>query len=578
MPTTRLSHLFLRTLREVPADADTAGYALLVRGGFVRRVSSGVYTFLPLGLRVLHRLSDVIREELNAAGMQELLMPALSPIELWEQSGRAAKFGSDALPAMIVDARGGRFVLGLTHEEVVTETVAAEVDSYRQLPLTVYQIQTKFRDEARPRFGLLRGREFLMCDAYSFDVDKEQMGVTYEGVKVAYLAIFGRLGLEVQPVEALSGAIGGDVNHEFMVESAIGEDHFVRCTKCGYAANTERAEVAAPGLESVPVDEHPALRRVATPGAITIDDVVAQLADEGVVASRTLKTVAVIDDADSPAVIVVPGDREAKLPPGWRLFGEKDFAARPSLVRGFLGPVRLGVHVVVDASVAVDTGTWVVGANEPDAHYLNAVFGRDFFADDVRDAIVARSGDGCPTCGSALELVRSVEAAHIFQLGHTYSSVFPDASFVAEDDTSHPFWMACYGIGVSRLMAVLAETFHDEQGLCWPASSSPFDVHVTALGAQRSDDVRAASERVVEELDALGLDVCFDDRDLSAGVALADADLIGVPVRVTVGTRGLARGVVELKDRRSGEVRELELVAAAEGVAATVAEARAELR
>jgi prolyl-tRNA synthetase len=578
MPTTRLSHLLLRTLREDPADADTAGHALLVRGGFVRRVSSGVYTFLPLGLRVLRRLSDVIRQELDAAGMQELLMPALSPIELWEQSGRAAKFGSDALPAMVVDARGGRFVLGLTHEEVVTQTVAGEVDSYRQLPLTVYQIQTKFRDEARPRFGLLRGREFLMCDAYSFDVDKEQMGATYDRAKAAYLAIFGRLGLAVQPVEALSGAIGGDVNHEFMVESGIGEDHFVRCPQCGYAANTERAEVAAPALESVPFDEHPPLARVATPGVTTIEDVVEQLADHGIVASRTLKSVAMLDGEGEAVVLVIPGDREAKVPSGWRLFEAEDFAARPSLVRGFLGPVGLGVRVVVDASVAVDTGTWVVGANEPDAHLLHAVFGRDFVADDVADVIVARAGDGCPHCGGPLELVRSVEAAHIFQLGLTYSSVMPDATYVAEDDTSHPFWMACYGIGVSRLMAVLAESFHDEHGLCWPASSAPFDVHVTALGAKRSDDVRAASEHLVAELDALGLDVCFDDRDLSAGVALADADLLGVPFRVTVGARGLERGIVELKDRASGQVQELELAAAAGGVAASVAAARAALR
>ena len=377
----RMSRLLLRTLRDDPADADTAGHALLVRAGYVRRVAAGVYTFLPLGTRVLQRVSAVIRQELDRSGMQELLMPALSPIELWERSGRAKRIvGDDAiLPAMILDARGGRFVLGVTHEEVVTTTVAGEVDSYRQLPLTVYQIQTKFRDEARPRYGLLRGREFLMCDAYSFDADKVGMQASYEVAKEAYARIFARFALPATPVEALSGAIGGDVNHEFMVESAIGEDHFVRCPACGYAANVEAAAVGSPE-GSGPNPDAPTPTRVATPDAPTIEAVVGILSDPEIDASRTIKAIAAYDERGDVVVILVPGDREVKLPAGWRLFEDEDFASHPELVRGYLGPVGLAARLVVDAAVPVAAHAWVVGANEADAHLRDVVYGREFTA------------------------------------------------------------------------------------------------------------------------------------------------------------------------------------------------------
>lgn len=563
----RMSRMLLRTQREDPADADTAGHALLVRAGFVRRVSSGVYTMLPLGLRVVRKVSDIIRAELDQAGMQELLMPALSPYELWEQSGRAAKFGSDALPAMTLEARGGRFVLGVTHEEVATVTVGAEVDSYRQLPVTIYQIQTKFRDEARPRYGLLRGREFLMCDAYSFDADKEGMRSSYDRAKDAYVRIFERLSLPVTPVEALSGAIGGDVNHEFMVESEIGEDHFVRCGSCGYAANIERAEVGArPAATTRP--EAGAPRRVSTPGTTTIADVVALLDDPAVDASKTLKSVAAMDESGTPVVIVVPGDREAKLPAGWRLFTDKDFAEHPGLLRGFLGPVGLGRRVVADAAVAAAGHAWVVGANELDAHLVDVVYGRDFEAHEIGDFVAARAGDACPRCGSPLEIVRSVEAAHIFQLGLVYSLVMPGATFTSEDGTEQPFWMGCYGFGVSRVLAVLAETFRDDDGLCWPTATAPYDVHLCALGAGRAPEVAIAADALYDELAAQGVEVCFDDRDVSAGIAFADADLLGAPLRVTVGKRGLDRGIVEVRERRSGEVVELELAGAAAAISA----------
>jgi len=564
----RMSQLFLRTLRDDPADADTAGHSLLVRGGYVRRVASGVYTFLPLGTRVLHKVSQIVREELDRAGMQELLMPALSPIELWEQSGRAARFGSDALPAMVLDARGGRFVLGLTHEEVITSTVAAEVDSYRQLPVTLYQIQSKFRDEARPRFGLLRGREFMMCDAYSFDADKAAMNVSYDTAKAAYLAIFERLGLAVTPVEADSGAIGGDVNHEFMVASPIGEDHFVRCTSCGYAANVEAAEVAARAPRAAAPEGAPAPRRVETPGASTIEAVASLLSAEGVTASDTIKSIAAFDEHDAPVVILLEGDREAKLPKSWRLFEEADFGSHPGLIKGYLGPVGLDVRVVADHGVAAAGGPFVVGANELDAHLADVYLGRDFEVEGTGDYVVARAGDTCVRCGGSLEIVRSVEAAHIFQLGLTYSLKMPGAVFTAEDGTEQPYWMGCYGIGISRLVAVLAETFRDEHGLSWPQSTAPYQVHLVALGTARAPEVGAAADALYDELVALGVEVLYDDREVSAGVAFADADLLGIPARVTVGSRGLKSGVVEVRDRRSTETTEVPLATAAAALAA----------
>jgi prolyl-tRNA synthetase len=569
----RMSRLLVRTLRDDPADADTAGHALLVRAGFVRRLASGVYTFLPLGMRVLHQLTRLVREELDAAGMQELLMPALSPFELWEQSGRATQFGGDAMPAMVLEARGGRFVLGWTHEEVVTTTVAAEVDSYRQLPLTVYQIQTKFRDEPRPRFGLLRGREFLMCDAYSFDVDHGGMRASYEVVKDAYVRLFERLSLSATPVEALSAAFGGDVNHEFMVPSPIGEDHFVRCPSCGYAANVEAAGVGAPTGDG-PDADLPAMRRVATPGAGTIADVVALLG-EGHTAATSAKSIAAVDADGAVVVVLVPGDREAKLPAGWRLFEDDDFAAHPDIVRGFLGPVGLGARVAADAAIAAAPHPWVVGANEVDVHLVDVVYGRDFEVDEVGDFVAARAGDPCPRCGHALEVVRAVEAAHIFQLGLSYTAppgayAMAGMTFTAEDGTEQPFWMGCYGFGVSRMVAVLAETFRDEHGLSWPPATAPFDVHVCAPGAGRTPAVREAADALYADLSARGVAVLYDDRDVSAGVAFADADLIGVPLRATVGARGLERGIVEVRERRGGAIEELPLDGAAAALATRV--------
>ena len=563
----RMSRLLVRTLREAPADAEVASHQLLVRAGFIRRLASGVYSFLPLGLRVLHNIETVIREELDAAGCQELLLPALHPLELWEQSGRAALFGSDALPAMQVNGRGGAFVLGPTHEEVVTVTVGAEVESYRQLPLTVYQVQVKFRDEARPRFGLLRTRELIMADAYSFDVDKDAMQDSYRTVYDAYLRIFARLGLDVSPVEAESGAIGGDVNHEFMVPSAVGEDHFVRCLACGYAANVEAATRGGFGEPTAPDAGAPVTAEHHTPGRPGIGQVVDFFDDPAVTSADLLKSLAVVDAAGRPVVLLLSGDRDARLPTGWRLFEDGDFADHPSLVKGYIGPMgqqEVGITVVADRGVS-RPGPWITGANRADHHVSGAVLGRDFTVDEWGSYAQVVTGDACPRCGQDVDLVRSVEAAHTFQLGTKYSSVMPGASFVAEDGTEDIFSMGCYGMGVSRLLAVVAEEFHDDKGLTWPAALAPYRVHLLALGAGRSPEVAEAADALHDRLAGAGVEVLYDDRDLSPGVKFADADLIGMPVRLVVGAKGLARGVVEWRSRATGEERDVALDGPVEG-------------
>ncbi|MHB1711971.1 MAG: proline--tRNA ligase [Acidimicrobiales bacterium] len=567
-----MSRLFLRTLREAPADAEVASHQLLVRAGYIRRLASGVYTFLPLGLRVLHNIEQVIREELDGAGCQQLLLPALHPIELWEQSGRAALFGSEAMPAMVVNGRGGTFVLGPTHEEVVTATIGADVDSYRQLPLTVYQIQVKFRDEARPRFGLLRTRELVMADAYSFDVGKEAMQASYATVFDAYLRIFGRLGLDVFPVEARSGAIGGDVNHEFMVPSLVGEDHFVHCASCSYAANVEAATRRVDRVAQVSGDE-PAASGGASPGLVDhhtpdrpgIEQVVAYFAEQGgpgarpVTAADLMKSLAVVDDEGRPTLLLVPGDRTARLPSGWRLFGDEEFAAHPSLVKGYIGPVGVrdqGIRTVADFGIG-KAGPWVAGANRKDHHLSGITLDENFTVDEWGSFVEVECGDRCPRCGEPVDLVRSVEAAHTFQLGYRYSDVISGATFVAEDGSDQRFSMGCYGMGVSRLVAVVAEEHLDDRGLVWPEEVAPYRVHLAAVGAGRSTEVGESADRLYHELMAAGIDVLYDDRDVSPGVKFKDADLLGLPIRLVVGQKGLARGVVEWRARATGHDREL---------------------
>ncbi|MDP9072030.1 MAG: proline--tRNA ligase [Actinomycetota bacterium] len=571
----RMSRLLVRTLRAAPADAEAVSHQLLVRGGYIRRLASGIYTYLPLGWRVLQNVERVVREEMDAAGAQEMLMPVLQPLELWEQSGRISLL-DEALPAFRVEARGGEFVLGPTHEEVVTATVSVDVESYRDLPLNVYQIQTKFRDEARPRFGLLRGREFIMKDAYSFDVSPDAMRASYRAMYDAYCRIFTRLGLSFAPVEAQAGAIGGDVNHEFMVPSAIGEDLFARCPSCGYAANIEAAAAGAPeAAPDGPEWSHQPLAEHVTPDRPGIDLVVELLSERipGLSAAGMLKCIALADPEGNPVVALVPGDREVRVPIGLRPFEDADFAAHPELVKGYIGPMGLqdhGVRVIADHAVNKPGQAWVTGANKADHHVTGAILHRDFRVDEWCALATVAEGDPCPRCGSPLEVVRSVEAGHTFQLGRRYSEKMPGATFSDESGTEQPYWMGCYGIGVSRAPAVVAEAHHDDAGLVWPPEVAPFSVHLLALGSARSAEVAEAADKLYGELVASGLSVLYDDRGLSPGVQFADADLLGMPTQLIVGAKGLARGVVERKRRAGGQRDELPL----EEVASALAKAQ----
>jgi prolyl-tRNA synthetase len=550
-----MTALLAKTRRDAPSDADAVSHQLLVRGGYVHRVAAGVYALLPLGLRVLRRIETAVRHELDMIGAQELLLPVLQPLELWEQSGRDGLL-DEAYGAFHVEGRGGHFVLGPTHEEVVTAVAGAAIESYRDLPRLVYQMAVKFRDEARPRFGLVRGREFLMKDAYSFDAGADEMVRTYDEVVGAYRRTLDRFELAYEPVEASSGAFGGAVNHEFMVPSPIGEDRFVHCAACGFAANVELGRPVAPqtllGLPD-PMTEHH------TPGRPGIDAVVEHFAAEGLTAAGMLKCIA-FATPEGPAVGVVPGDREVEPRPGWRAFTDDDFAAHPYLAKGYIGPMGLqaiGVRVVADQSTNFNR-YWTTGANRPDHHVTAVVLGRDFTVDEWAPLTVFRPGDACPRCGAAVELVQSVEVAHAFQLGDRYSQRMPSGTFRAETGEERPFWMGCYGVGLSRLIAVIAEAHHDDAGLVWPPAVAPFDVHLVALKG-----VEAAADALYDALVAAGRAVLYDDRDTSAGVKFADADLLGVPTQVLVGTRGLANGVVEVKNRRTGERRDLPVDSAA---------------
>lgn len=559
----RMSRMLLRTLRDAPSDAEAVSHQLLVRAGYIRRAASGIYTFLPLGWRVLQNVERVVREEMDGAGALEMLMPIIQPEELWAQTGRLFTM-EDIL--FTLEGKGGKFVLAPTHEELVTATVAGEVDSYRDLPRNVYQIQFKYRDEARPRFGLLRGREFIMKDAYSFDADREGMRASYKLMYDAYCRIFERMGLSYTPVEADAGAIGGDVNHEFMVPSSIGEDVFARCTTGDYAANVEAAETAERPLPEAVPDEP--LEEHHTPERPGIELVVEFFADRGLTAAGMLKCLALADVAGNPTVVVVPGDRDVRVPHGLRPFDDADFARHPALVKGYIGPMGLGeagVRVLADHAVRAG-GPWVTGANKADHHVSGATLGRDFSVAEWGSFATVAAGDPCPRCGSPLELVQAVEAGHTFQLGLTYSAKIPGATFTAEDGSQQPYWMGCYGIGVSRAPAVIAEEHHDSAGLVWPAEVAPYQVHLLALGANRSPGVGEVADRLYADLVAAGVDVLYDDRDLAPGVKFADADLLGMPTQLIVGGKGLARGVVERKDRRSGTRDELPLADAVPAV------------
>ena len=555
----RFTHLLLKTLRDPPADAEAISHQLLVRAGYIRRHASGVYTWLPLGLRVLQRIEGLVREEMDAVGAQELLLPVLQSVEPWEATGRLATM-EDIL--FRLKGRAGDYVLGPTHEEIVTATIAGEVESYRDLPVTVYQIQLKFRDEARPRFGLVRGREFVMKDAYSFDASPAGMHESYQRMYDAYARIYERCGLAVTPVEADSGAIGGEVSHEWMVESAIGEDTTVQCPNGDYAANVEAAIAGARWFDRATVPE-PMVEHH-TPDRPGIDLVVQFFRAEGrgLDASGMLKCIALLDEAERAVVALVPGDREVRVPKAHRPFTDEDFERFPFLHKGYIGPMGLqrhGVRVIADPLVKAPLA-WVTGANVPEHHVTGCMLERDFTVDAWQPVATVVAGDPCPRCGTPLVVGRAVEAGHTFQLGLTYSLKIPGATFLDEDGRDQPFWMGCYGIGISRLPGIIAEEHADGAGLVWPRAIAPFAAHLLTLGAARSPEVAAAGDRLYDSLVAAGVSVLYDDRpDVSAGVKFTDADLLGMPTQLIVGAKGLARGVVERKDRASGDRDEVPL-------------------
>ena len=569
-----MSRLFLRTLRDDPADAEVDSHRLLMRAGCIRRVAAGVYSWLPLGYRALRKVEQIVREEMDAAGAQELLLPIAQPLELWQRSGRDVAYGP--LMFRLEDRKETGFCLAPTAEEVITATVAAELTSYRDLPVNLYQIHWKYRDELRPRFGLLRSREFLMKDAYSFDADLEGLRVTYQAMYAAYHRIFERCGLTFRPVEAQAGEIGGDVNHEFMAVAAVGEDDFVWCRSCDYAANVEAARRdhawhhnEVPAVEPATVEPAsagaaPAMEKIHTPDLPGIAGVADLLRADP---ADLLKCIAF--DADGEVgLALVPGDREVNVYalvqalPGRkvRLFDDDDFERRPDLPKGYIGPHHPAVSVVVaDPSVRRPIG-WVTGANEVDHHVRDSVLGRDFEVSVWADLVTIVTGDPCPRCGAALSVDRGIEVGHVFQLGTKYAEAL-DARYTDEKGETHPMVMGCYGIGVSRVLAAVVEEHHDDSGIAWPAAIAPYDVHLIALPGRGAvaAEVTSTAEGLYEAMRAAGLDVLFDDRDQSPGVKFADADLVGMPVQLVLGAKGLQRGVVERKARATGERSELSI-------------------
>ncbi len=581
----RMSTLFLRTLREDPVEAEVASHKLLVRAGYIRRAAPGIYTWLPLGLKVLRKVEAVVREEMDAAGFQEVHFPALLPREPYEATGRWTEYGDGMF--RLKDRKGADYLLAPTHEEMFTLLVKDLYSSYKDLPLSIYQIQTKYRDEARPRAGVLRGREFVMKDSYSFDVDEAGLEVSYEKHREAYVRVFTRLGLEFVIVSAVSGAMGGSRSEEFLHPTPIGEDTFVRSAG-GYAANVEA--VTTPVPPAVPFDDAPAAHVEDTPDTPTIETLVAAAnaahprPDRPWTAADTLKNVLVVlrhpDGTREPLAVGLPGDREVDLkrleaalaPAELEAFDEKDFAANPALVKGYIGPGALGegsasgIRYLLDPRVVEGT-RWITGADQPGKHVFDLVAGRDFTGDGFVEAAEVRAGDPAPDGSGPLELARGIEIGHIFALGRRYAQAL-DLKVLDENGKQVVVTMGSYGIGVTRALAAIAEGNHDDKGLVWPRGLAPADVHVVATG--KDPEVFTTAERIASQLQADGVEVLLDDRPkVSPGVKFKDAELIGVPTILVVG-KGLAEGVVELRDRRSGEARQVQLAAAVPAVTAAV--------
>ena len=576
----RLSHLFLRTLRDDPADAEVLSHKLLVRAGYIRRVAPGVYAWLPLGLRTLRKVENIVREEMDAIGAQEISLPALLPREPYEKTNRWTEYGPSLF--RLKDRKGADMMLGPTHEEMFTQIVQGEYSSYKDLPAILYQIQTKYRDEERPRAGLLRGREFVMKDSYSFDVTDEGLGDAYQAHRAAYQKIFDRLGMEYVICKATSGAMGGSASEEFLAISPAGEDTFVRSTGGSYTANVEA--VTTPVMEPVDASDIPAAQVHDTPAAETIEALVqwANAADLGrvVTAADTLKMVMV--KTRQPGKdwelmgVGIPGDREVDMkrleaslePAEVALLDEADFAANPFLVKGYIGPRALldnEVRVMVDPRVVTGTA-WITGADAPNQHVVDLVVGRDFTPDGHIEAAEVREGDPAPDGSGTLTLERGIEIGHIFQLGRKYTDAFA-FDVLGENGKPARVTMGSYGIGVTRAVAVIAEQHADDKGLVWPAAVAPYDVHVVI--ANKDEAAAAGAQELVDAFDAAGLDVLFDDRKASPGVKFKDSELLGMPWVVVVG-RGWSEGTVELRERATGESTAIPVADAAAEILARI--------
>ena len=560
----RMSTLLLRTLRDDPADAEVASHKLLVRAGFVRRIAAGIYSWLPLGYRTYRKIENIIREEMDAAGFQEVHFPALLPKDPYEATNRWAEYGPDLF--RLQDRKKNDFLLGPTHEEMFTLMVKGEFSSYKDLPLSIYQIQTKFRDEPRPRSGIIRGREFVMKDSYSFDVDDAGLEVSYNKHRQAYVKTFDRLGLKYNIVSAMSGAMGGSKSEEFLAPCPTGEDTYVLCNGCGYAANVEAMVTITAPYKGEKVG---AIEVLDTPNTPTIDSLVELFNSKysaNISAADTLKNVLLMAD-EKPISVLVPGDREVDLKrlganissvKDLRLFEDADFAKYPKLVKGYVGPQdakEFGLKLYADPRV-VEGSHWVTGANKKDKHAKNVTCGRDFIVEEYVEAAEVKAGDSCPKCAKAVVIDRAIEIGHIFQLGRKYAQ---SLGLTVLDKEGKPVvvTMGSYGIGVSRAVAAIAEQTYDELGLCWPSEIAPADVHIVATG--KEDHPFDVAEQIAKDLEAKGLEVLLDDRrEASAGVKFKDAELIGIPKIIIVG-KSLADGKVEIRDRKSSSKQEVVL-------------------
>ncbi len=564
----RWSKALIPTLKETPADAVAPSHQLLLRAGMVRQLGAGAYSYLPIGFRVLHKVVQIVREEMDAAGALELLMPALQPIELWKESGRYETFGD--LLMQLKTSSAQHFALGPTHEEVCTDIVRDLIRSYKQLPVTLYQIQTKFRDEPRPRFGILRTREFIMKDAYSFDADIEQLNASYDAMYEAYCRIFDRCGIPYAIVEAESGPIGGDSSHEFMVPSSTGEDTIIQCPACSYAANKERAEIGAGTATAPPIDPAaPAFEAVETPNRRTIEEVCDFLKVEKASSAKLLVFLA----DGKPVAVLIRGDHEANEAKVRRAFGASSLTQPDAATVekatgapiGFLGPVDLKIPLAVDRSVALMPSV-VVGGNKIDVHLKGVIPGRDFALDKVLDLRDAVAGDPCPRCGEKMVENQGIEVGHVFKLGTKYSKAM-GAHFL--DDKGHEIAviMGCYGIGVNRIVAAAVEAGHDANGIIWPLALAPYHVLIAPLQLT-NPAVMEAAETLETSLQAAGYDVLVDDRDQRPGVKFKDADLIGIPLRVVISERGLKDGTIEVKWRTDATAHNISAATANEAILA----------